>query len=87
MWAAKSQGIRMYRSDKLDELATPEPEFRDDRLRELVDRLPKRHRRVIEGMFFGSLTINEVALDLGVSGLVAKRLRDEALVILKRKVA
>jgi DNA-directed RNA polymerase specialized sigma24 family protein len=79
MWCDKSQGLRMYRSDKLDELASPDAPFRDDRLRELVDALPSNQRTAIERTFFGVATINEVAEELNVSGKTARNLRAQAL--------
>lgn len=83
IWMCKSQGLRMYRTDKLDELASPDAPFRDDRLRELVDALPKNQRTVIERTFFGVATINEVAEELNVSGKTARSLRALALESLK----
>jgi DNA-directed RNA polymerase specialized sigma24 family protein len=76
----------MYRSDKLDELASPPAQPHDDRLRTLVDRLPKNERHVIERVIFGGVTVNRAAEEIGVPEASAKTLYRNGLARLKEKL-
>jgi DNA-directed RNA polymerase specialized sigma24 family protein len=75
-----------YRRDDLDELPTSEPPFRSDRLRELVDQLPKNQRHVISRCFFGGEQLAAVARELGITERRAGVYRDRALERLKEAV-
>jgi DNA-directed RNA polymerase specialized sigma24 family protein len=65
--------VRIYRRDDLDDEATPEPEPRIDRLRDLVDGLPELERHCVERLYFGQGTKVSIAREAGVS---TKAVRD-----------
>lgn len=69
--------MRIYRRDdfELDEEPLPPP--RDERLRELVDKLPRDQRHMVSRVFFGGATVTEAVaeLKLTVTALVDGELR------------
>ena len=59
--------MRWYRSNEPDLWAEPEPPFRDDRLRELVDGLPLDSRWMIERVYFGGASVTVAAKEITMS--------------------
>jgi RNA polymerase sigma factor (sigma-70 family) len=65
-----------------------DPERRDDgfdreRLCTAVDRLPRKYKEVVDGLFFRDMAYAQVAATLGISIRTVKRLRSEALELLR----
>ena len=65
--------MRFYRDDRADLWEEPEPEFRDDVLRELVDGLPRRQRHLVSRVFFGGVPLKQAADEINLSVKDAKR--------------
>lgn len=76
-------GIRQFRVADMDkEYATAEEPFRDDRLRELVDRLPESQRMLVSLTFFGQKSLAEAGKELKIKNPAP--LRDQALAQLRQ---
>lgn len=75
--------MRFYRSDEPELWEEPEPVFRDDRIRELVDKLPKDVRRMIEAVYFAGMSPTQAARSLGVSFDKGQRLTRRGLEALR----
>lgn len=75
--------MRWYRTDRLDEYATPEEPYRNDELRELVDSLPPIQRHLIERVFFGQVSLTAAAAELPMSPGSAKVHYERGLVALR----
>lgn len=71
--------MRFLRDPDPDLWAVPEPEFRDDHLRELVDALPRRQQHLVSRVYFGGAPLETAAAEIRVSPALAKRLIDRAL--------
>ena len=56
--------MRIYRRDDFELDPEPEPPFRDNRLRELVDKLPKDQRHMVSRVFFGGATVTQAVSEL-----------------------
>lgn len=59
--------MRFLATDDLDLLETPEAVFRSERLRELVDSLPRLERHVISRVFFGGVDLQTAGDEVGLS--------------------
>lgn len=75
-----------YRRDDLDDLPAGAPEFRSERLRELVDQLPELERHIIERHFFGGEHLAEAGREVGATPKQAADARDRALARLSAAV-
>ena len=76
--------MRFYRDDRPDLWEEPEPEFRDDRLRELVDGLPRRQRHLVSRVYFGGVPLKQAAEEIRLSPKDAKRQMEIGLGRLQR---
>lgn len=75
--------MRWYRSDRLDELETPEEPYRNDRLRELVDSLPAHQKHMVERVFFGQVSVAKAASEIPMSAGSAKIHLEKGLAALR----
>lgn len=72
--------MQIYRFDPLTHLIEdPEPVFRDDRLRELVDELPERQAFIVSRVYFGGAPLKTAAAEIGVSPPTARQILEDAL--------
>lgn len=79
--------MRIYRSNEPELWPEPEPVFRDDRLRELVDRLPPDSRWMVERVFFGGATVTEAAREAAVSFDMGQRALKRGLEALRGELS
>ncbi len=85
-WAPKGKRILGFEaSESLPAWQGPSREepYRDEGLRELVDRLPAAERHVVERVHFGQSTLRQAAIDAGISPARASHLLAAGLELLK----
>ena len=76
--------MRFYRFDPQTRLyEEPEPEFRDDRLRELVDELPEKQQHMVSRVFFGQEHLKTAAEEIGVSPPTGRQILEDGLEALR----
>ena len=66
------------------EPVAPPSEFRDDRLRELVDGLPKKQRHMVSRVFFGGAHVKDAAAEIKLSPPTGRQLLENGLGRLRR---
>jgi DNA-directed RNA polymerase specialized sigma24 family protein len=76
--------MRWYRESDPDQWEDQGPPPRDERLRELVDQLPRRQQHLVSRVFFGGAHLTEAAAEIKMKPLVAGRLLERALEGLRR---
>ncbi|MBA3403979.1 MAG: sigma-70 family RNA polymerase sigma factor [Gemmatimonadaceae bacterium] len=85
-WQPKGKPILGFEaSESLPAWQGPSREepYRDEGLRELVDRLPAAERHVVERVHFGQSTLRQAAIDAGISPAQASHMLARGLEILK----
>lgn len=78
--------MRWYRSAEPELWANPEPVFRDDLVRELVDGLPSDSRWMIERVFFGGASVTEASSEIEMSFDQGQRALKRGLGVLREKL-
>lgn len=71
--------MRFLRDPDPDLWANPEPEFRDDRLRELVDTLPRKQAHMVSRVYFGGASLEVASTEIRVTPVQGKRILERAL--------
>lgn len=80
--------MRFYRFDPLTHIyEEPEPEFRDDKIRELVDMLPKKQRHMVSRVFFGGEHVKTAAAEIKVSAPTGRQLLENGLERMRRAMS
>lgn len=78
--------MRWWREGEPERWAEPEPVFRDDALRELVDSLPSRQRHMVSRVYFGGAHVTDAAAELRIDEAEARAILAKALDRLRRSL-
>lgn len=78
--------MKWYRSNEPELWAEPEPVFRDDRLREMVDDLSPDSRWMIERVFFGGASVTEASREVAMSFDQGQRALNRGLEVLRENL-